>query len=102
LTPRDDPVFPAKLQADFPSHDPVFFNNDTKATALACVDRLTICDPDGKHCWHGIDEIPKDRGGEALQSHIEKTGYYMLDIATWKSSICNAISLRGGSALEAQ
>lgn len=97
-TSRDDPVFPAKLQVEPPVRPyPLFYNDDPVATALACVDSVSVCHANGELCWSKVNNPINE-----LPSHKEKTGYYMLDIALMRSNICNGVLLRGGSSLDAQ
>lgn len=88
--PSSDPIFPANSPLDPPKSIPLFINEDPIATILACVDQLTICTHNGQTCWTNINSPT-----EELDSHVEKTGYYMLDIALQHSNICNSISLLG-------
>lgn len=92
-----DPIFPATSPLDPPRSIPLYVNDDPIATVLACVDQVSVCTHDGTTCWtdlnHPIQEI---------NSHLEKTGYYMLNIALMHSNVCNGIYLRGGSALDAE
>ncbi|KAH7369555.1 hypothetical protein BKA65DRAFT_1132 [Rhexocercosporidium sp. MPI-PUGE-AT-0058] len=99
--PLKDPIFPANALVTPPPlrGKPLYYNADPFATVLACVDRASICTLSGDFCWSGnLDKPPK-----ALNptSHIEKMGYYMLDISLRRSSVCNSISMRGGNALDA-
>jgi hypothetical protein len=97
-TSRDDPIFPAQFQVDPPIRPyPLFYNGDPIATALACVDTVSVCHDNERLCWNNINNPINE-----LPLHIEKTGYYMLNIALIRSNICNSIILRGGSALDAQ
>jgi hypothetical protein len=86
------------LEVDPPplGNKPLYFNNDSIATVLACVDTVSVCSADGNTCWADINDPTKD-----LSSHVEKTGYYMLDMALTRSNVCNSILLLGGSALDA-
>lgn len=95
---RHDPIFPAESEIDPPplTYRPLYYNKDPIATILACVDTVSVCSADGSTCWADINHPTKD-----LSSHVEKTGYYMLDIALMRSNVCNSIHLRGGSALDA-
>ncbi|KAG4432857.1 hypothetical protein IFR05_011657 [Cadophora sp. M221] len=99
--PLKDPIFPANTLVTPPPlpGKPLYYNADPFATVLACVDRASICAPSGDFCWSGNLDIPP----KALNptSHIEKMGYYMLDISLRRSSVCNSISMRGGNALRA-
>jgi hypothetical protein len=86
------------LQVDPPIRSyPLFYNDDPVATALACVDSISVCHANEELCWNNINNPINE-----LPSHIEKTGYYMLDMALTRSNICNSILLLGGSALDAQ
>ncbi|KAL5323031.1 hypothetical protein ACEPPN_007558 [Leptodophora sp. 'Broadleaf-Isolate-01'] len=99
--PLKDPIFPANTLVIPPPirGKALYYNADPFPTVLACVDRASICTPLGDFCWSGNLDIPP----KALNptSHIEKMGYYMLDISLRRSSVCNSISMRGGNALRA-
>lgn len=98
LSPRDDPVFPAMSPIlVYPEENVYFFNNERPASVLACVDRASICDESGNHCWNAEDSPPGEFG---LTSQIEQDGYYMLQIALSRSTIYDSIAYQGGDALD--
>jgi hypothetical protein len=76
---------------------PFYYNDDPISTILACKDETTVCDASGKTCWNVINQPTRES-----PQHIEKIGYYMLDLALRRSRICHSIKFRGGNALNAQ
>jgi hypothetical protein len=89
---RDDPIFPA----DSPLSNQYYFNGRIHAGVLGCIDRTTICSPNGSVCgswkyWHGL-------------GRSDTEDYRVQAALTWSlmySNIGLAISFRLGNALDA-
>lgn len=95
ITKHDDPIFPAATEIMLdPQQGPLYYNNDTIATALACVDEAVICRRDNNVCFKNILNPDPE-----LPGHVEEIGYYMLLLGLIESTIFNNIQLRGGRAL---
>lgn len=90
-----DPIFPAKQPRYFPGQrNPLYYNEDSRATVLSCVDETELCSPDGKTCWNMASPVP-----DGVPS---SPAYWLMKWSLENSDTYNSIKWRLGSALLAQ
>ena len=95
MAPSYDPIFPAEQRRSVSgSYEDYFYNADTRARPLACVDKSEICATDPHQCWAMRDVVP---------SHISSDpSFWLTKWSMENSNIYNAIGWRLGAALLAQ
>ncbi|PGH20786.1 hypothetical protein AJ80_03413 [Polytolypa hystricis UAMH7299] len=93
--PSFDPIFPAKKPKYFPGQrKPLYYNSDPRALPFACVDKTTLCTPDGRSCWPMTTSPP----AKAFNS----PAYWFMKWSLEISTVYDSIKWRLGSALLAQ
>ena len=102
---RDDPIFPARQKARFPSQPraPILYlNNSTRAGVLGCVDQFKICRTVRGPCWDNgnVTAIFEDHIGEKATE--EQNAALLLLLSLDFSTACGSTQFRGAEALDAQ
>ncbi|CAD6575328.1 MAG: hypothetical protein ASARMPRED_007188 [Alectoria sarmentosa] len=95
VKPSFDPIFPSHEPRYFEDfREPLYYNADPRARALACVDTSELCSPDGETCWSMTSPLPPD-----IQSSPE---YWLMKWSLENSNTYDSIKWRLGTALLAQ
>lgn len=93
--PSLDPIFYANEPHYFEdTRKPFYYNPDSRARVLACVDKTEVCSPDGNTCWLMTSSVPPE-----VQT---PPSYWLMRLSLTNSNIYNSIKWRMGTALLAQ
>ena len=95
VSPSYDPIFPAEKRhsvKDF--YEDYFFNSDSRARPLACIDTSKICSADGNNCWGMRDVVPSDM--------FSDPAFWLMKWSLENSNIYDSMAWRLGAALQAQ
>ena len=104
-TQRTDPIFPAVYPKNFTlaGHTvALWYNNNTRAGVLGCVDYKRICDFSGTTCWDNSNFTRASEPPPGQQASEAQNAYQLLVLSLGSSQAYGSIQYRGGSGLNAQ
>ena len=95
ISPSYDPVFPAEKRRSVRGlHEDYFFNSDSRARPLACIDTSKICSTDGSNCWSMRDIVPPKMSSDP--------SFWLMKWSLQNPNVYDSNAWRLGTALQAQ